>query len=119
MHDKDPKFSKDFRETLKKNGTRANSLPKASPNLNGRTEGFIGLIKTECLSKFIFFGQKHLDYVVNEYVAYYNERSHSSRASLPPLAKKPPETAATIRLDQLEVKQYVGGLIKSFERRAA
>ena len=119
LHDRDTKFSKGFIETLKENGVRANSLPPVSPNLNGRTERFIGLIKSECLSKFIFFGQRHLDYVVAEYVRYFNEkRSHSSRGNLPPLSD-PPAHATTVEPDQLEVRSYLGGLVHSFERRAA
>ena len=35
MHDKDSKFSKEFADKLKSRGVRTNSLPKASPNLNG------------------------------------------------------------------------------------
>jgi hypothetical protein len=87
--------------------------------LNGRTERIIGQIKSECLSKFILFGRKHLDHIVSEYVAYFNtQRSHSARSNLPPLAK-PPEEVSLLRMDQIEVNSYVGGLIKSFERRAA
>ena len=87
--------------------------------LNGRTETFIGQIKSECLAKFILFGKRHLDFIVGEYVAYFNEhRSHSSRDNLPPLGKIPDEVA-TVRLDQIQVKSHVGGLVKSFERRAA
>ena len=119
MHDRDTKFSKDWVATVKKNGMRTNALPVTSPNLNGRTEKFVGQIKGECLSKFILFGRKHVDYIVSEYVAYFNaKRSHSSRNNLPPLAEKPDEIQ-TITMDQVEVKSYVGGLIKSFERRAA
>jgi putative transposase len=119
MHDRDTKFSKDFVATVKKNGMRTNALPITSPNLNGRTEKFIGQIKMECLSKFILFGHRHLDYIVAEYVAYFNnQRSHSSRSNLPPLAETPDEIQ-TITMEQIEVKSYVGGLVKSFERRAA
>jgi putative transposase len=91
----------------------------ALPNLNGRTEKFIGQIKMECLSKFILFGHRHLDYIVAEYVAYFNnQRAHSSRSNLPPLAETPDEIQ-TITMEQIEVKSYVGGLVKSFERRSA
>jgi len=121
MHDRDRKFSKEFVATVRKkeNGMRTNALPVTSPNLNGRTERFIGQIKMECLSKFILFGRRHLDHIVAEYVAYFNnQRAHSSRSNLPPLAE-PPDEIQTITMEQIEVKSYVGGLIKSFERRAA
>ena len=72
IHDRDTKFSREFTETLKSHGLRTNKLPKRSPNLNGRCEKFIGTIKTECLSKFILYGRRHLDYLVSEFTEYYN-----------------------------------------------
>ena len=119
MYDRDAKFSREFADTLKKSGVQANPLPKASPNLNGRTERFVGQIKSECLSRFILFGKRHLDHIVAEYVAYFNnQRSHSSRNNLPPCAQ-PPDEVATLGMDQIDVNSYVGGLVKSFERKAA
>jgi hypothetical protein len=71
------------------------------------------------LDKFIVFGKRHLDYLVSEFVAYYNnQRSHMERDWLPPVREEP-EEVDTLKLDQIEVKSYVGGLVKSFERRAA
>ena len=65
------------------------------------------------------FGKQHLDYLISEYVAYYNEhRSHMEREHLPPLGKVP-EEVELLKLDQLVVKSHVGGLVKSFERKAA
>ena len=119
MHDKDTKFTKAFVAKLKARGVRTNSLPKGSPNLNGRCERIIGTIKWECLNKFIIFGKQHLDYLVSEFVDYYNNhRSHMERDWLPPVREEP-EEVATLTMDQIEVKTYVGGLVKSFERKAA
>ena len=36
-------------------------------------ETFIGTICWECLDKFIIFGKRHLDYVISEFVSYYNQ----------------------------------------------
>ena len=70
------------------------------------------------LGQFIVFGKQHLDYLIAEFVAYYNERrSHMEREHLPPLGQVP-EKVASLKLEHVEVKSYVGGLVKSFERRA-
>jgi hypothetical protein len=53
----------------------------------------------ECLRKFIVFGKQHLDH-------------------LPPVRQEPDEIVS-LRLNQIEVKSYVGGLVKGFERKAA
>lgn len=119
MHDRDTKFTKDFVAKLKEHGVRTNALPKTSPNLNGRCERFIQTIKLECLAKFIIFGKQHLDYLLNEFTAYYNGvRSHMEREHLPPMGVVP-EEVVTLPLDQVVVKSHVGGLVKSFERKAA
>ena len=105
--------------TLKAKGIRTNALPVASPNLNGRVERFIQTIKYECLFKFILFGQGHLDHVLNQWVAYYNQTpSHMERDRLPPIRGVPKEVPKLDR-DQIVVRSYVGGLVKSFERKAA
>ena len=96
-----------------------NSLPKASLNLNGRCERAIQTIKLECLAKFILFGKRQLDYLLAEFVDYYNHRrSHMERDWLPPLRDVPDEVE-TLTMDEIEVRSYVGGLVKSFERKAA
>ncbi len=119
MHDRDTKFTKEFVEVLKGKGIRTNALPVASPNLNGRVERFIQSIKRECLGKFILFGRRHLDHIAAEWVEYYNtRRSHMVREHLPPIREKP-EDVIQIDRDQVAVRTYVGGLVKSFERRAA
>ncbi len=40
------------------------------------------------------------------------------RDNLPPI-RDVPEQMETLSMDQIEVKAYVGGLVMSFERRAA
>jgi putative transposase len=40
------------------------------------------------------------------------------RANLPPLGAVPDEVVKPIR-ESIEVKSYVGGVVKSFERKAA
>jgi len=119
MHDRDAKFTKEFVSTLNKHGVRHNALPMASPNLNGRCERFIQMVKLECLAKFIVFGKRHLDHLCQEFTEYYNEkRSHTECGHLPPLGTVPDEVQ-TLKLSQVEVKSYVGGLVKSFEWKAA
>jgi len=40
------------------------------------------------------------------------------RDNLPPI-RDVPEEVETLALDQIEVKSYVGGLVRSFERKVA
>jgi transposase InsO family protein len=86
---------------------------------NGRCERFIQTIKLECLAKFIIFGKQHLDHLTAEFTNYYNQtRSHTGRDHLPPMGVIP-EEVETLPMDQVVIKSHVGGLVKSFERKAA
>ncbi len=69
---------------------------------------------------FILFGKRHLDYLLREFVPYYNtKRSSMVREHLPPVRDEEPDEVPTVKLDQIEVKSYVGGLVKGLGRRAA
>ena len=120
LHDRDTKFTKEFTATLTDKGIRTNVLPVASPNLNGRVERVIQTIKYECLFMFILFGKRHLDHVVAEFVDYYNTvRSHMERGHLSPIRERRPKAVLKLSRDKIQVRSYVGGLVQSFERKAA
>ena len=120
IHDRDVKFTKEFTQTAKNSGMKTNPLPKGSPNLNGRCERFVGTIRWECLDKFIIFGKRHLDYIISEFVCYYNrDRAHMERDYLPPVRDSEPVEVKSLKLSEIVVKSHVGGLVKSFERKAA
>ena len=119
MHDRDTKFMTEFVEALEARGVRSNALPKASPNLNGRCERVIQTLKLECLRKFLIFGQRHLDHILREFTEYYNRvRSHAERDHLPPI-HAPHDEVPMLESEQIMVKSYFGGLLKSFEGKAA
>jgi hypothetical protein len=55
----------------------------------------------------------------DKFVEYYNTaRSSMMRDHLPPVRIEP-EEVDTLKLDQVEVRSHVGGLVKSFARKAA
>lgn len=100
-------------------GCESEPAPKGIPNLNGRCERFIQTIKLECLSKFIIFGQRHLEHLLTEFTAYYNStRSSMVRDHLPPI-REVPEEIETLKLDQVSVRRHAGGLVSSFELKNA
>ena len=71
------------------------------------------------MAKFIVFGKQHLDYLLADFTAYYNKvRSHMEREHLPPMGVIPDEVDS-LPMDQIVIKSHVGGLVKSFDRKAA
>ncbi len=66
-------------------------LPIRSPNANTKCERVIQTILRECLDHLIVFGKRHLDFLISEFVNYYNKlRAHCGRDYLPPACAEPP-----------------------------
>ncbi len=77
IHDRDPLFTKSFREVLKSSGVTTIKLPARSPNLNAYAERFVRSVKSECLAQIIPLGERHLRHAVREYTEHYHvERNH-------------------------------------------
>lgn len=115
IHDRDPLYTTAFRKTLKDGGIRTLKMPKQSPNLNAFSERFVQTIKNECVSKMVFFGEKHVRYVINQYVEHYNtERPHQG---LNNNRITPPETTDIV--GRIRCRERLGGLLKSYYRQAA
>jgi putative transposase len=52
-------------------------IPAQSPNCNPHAERFVETIKYECLNHLVLFGERHLRYVIKEFMAHYHrERFH-------------------------------------------
>jgi len=77
IHDRDPLFTREFRDILLGAGVKCIKLPAQSPDLNAYAERFVLSIKSECLNKIVPLGQRHLRRAVNEFVEHYHlERNH-------------------------------------------
>ena len=115
IHDRDPLYTKKFHQTLQAAGVRGLKLPKMSPNLSPYAERFVLAIKSECLDKMIFFGEKQIRHAVSEYVSHYlTERPHRV------LGRRivEPETPMPIEGEVL-CRERLGGLLKTYYRKAA
>lgn len=115
IHDRDPLFTREFRDILAVAGVETVKLLAQSPNLNAYAERFVLSIKSECLNKMILFGEKHLRYVIHEYVEHYHaERNHQGldnrliEPSSEPLDGGP-----------IQYRQRLGGMLNFYYRQAA
>ncbi len=68
LMDRDTKFCASFRDLLEDQQVKPVRLPPRSPNLNAHIERFFGSLKSECLNRMIFFGEKSLRSAVQAYV---------------------------------------------------
>ncbi len=116
IHDRDPLYTTQFTETLAATGVRCVKLPPKSPNLNAYAERFVRSIKSECLDRMIFFGGRHLRFVLAEYGEHYHaERNHQGIGNQ--LIEGTDETAKDT--GPVVSRARVGGMLKYYHRAAA
>ena len=120
LRDRDTKYMTSFDAVWEAHGVNIRKIPPKQPVCNSRTERVIKSIQIECLRQFIAFGERHLNYLVQEYVRYYNGlRSHSRREYLPPASTDPPPPNGSAAAEEIVRHERLGGVIAWYERRAA
>jgi len=114
--DRDTRFCAKFRSILKDQGVKSVRLPPRSPDLNPHLERFHGSLKSECLSKMIFFGEKMLRTAIGHFLEHYHtERNHQG------LANQLIDPGVEVGKSQGEVqcRERLGGLLRYYFRDAA
>lgn len=114
IHDRDPLFTTNFREILKSGGVKSVRLPPRSPNLNAFAERFVLSIKSQCLDRMVFVGERHLRRAIDEYMWHYHlERPHQGLVN--ELIDGVPETGE----GAIQKRERLGGILNSYYREAA
>jgi putative transposase len=119
IHDRDPLFTEAFTAILGSRGVKSVKIPAKSPNCNPHAERFVRTIKYECLNNFVFFGERHLRYVVKEFVDHYQtERFHQGIGGQ--LIKGQSVSANDNgTTDQIVCRSRLGSLLNYYDREAA
>jgi transposase InsO family protein len=116
IHDRDPLFTRSFREILNSSGIETVKLPARSPNLNAYAERFVQSIKSECLAQIIPLGEQHLRHAVKEYMEHYHvERNHQGLDN-----RLIEELPGVVDMNSAVARhERLGGVLNHYERRAA
>jgi putative transposase len=115
IRDRDSKYAAHFSAVAVSSGSQELKTPSRAPRANGICERFLGSLRRECLDHVLFHDGKHVQRVVREYTAYYNqERPHQGIGQRIPnhyelLRSKP--TSGRIR-----TRAILGGLHHSYTR---
>jgi len=125
IRDGDGKFGPSgggFDLVLKGAGVRVRKTFPASPWLNGYAECWIGSLKRESLKRFVCFGLKHLDHIVQAYARFHNtHRPHQGKdnrvLSIGELEQSA-ETEPSPPLGKITCEPQLGGLLKHYRRAA-
>ena len=116
IHDRDPLFTRAFRDVLKSSGVATIKLPARSPNLNAYAERFVRSIKSECLAQIIPLGERHLRRAVTEYTEHYHvERNHQGLDN----ELIDDQRSATNMNGDVERHERLGGVLNYYYRTAA
>jgi putative transposase len=116
LMDRDGKFCPAFRKILKDEGADPLLLPPRSPNLNAYIERFMRSIKSEALSRMIFFGEKSLRRAVAAFLKHdHGERNHQGLAN--ELIQPADEVGSVV--GAIECRERLGGMLKYYYREAA
>ncbi|RLS57945.1 MAG: hypothetical protein DWH91_03415 [Planctomycetota bacterium] len=121
MRDNDGKFRHSgFDGVIESSGAKIKRTTPMSPNLRAHVERVIQTLKHEVFNYFVVVAEHHLNYLIRNAMAWYNqERPHSARDHLPPAYERPPDRQSTIKMSEVVCTTRLGGLLKSYSRRAA
>ena len=79
IRDRDTKFTSSFDEVFRTEGIKIIKTPIRSPRASAFAERFVGTVRRECTDRLPIFGSNHLEGVLSEYIAHYNDhRPHRS-----------------------------------------
>jgi hypothetical protein len=113
--DRDKKFLP-LRHVLESTGTKVVLLPPKSPNLNAHIERYMRSMKSECLERMVFFGERSLRRALAEFIAHYHgERNHQG------LDNRLIEPGDNVGLTWGRVtrRDRLGGMLRYYFREAA
>ena len=114
--DRDGTFSAAFRNLLSNAGVEPKRLPPKSPNLNAHMERFFRSLKSECLDRMIFFGERSLRNACNEFVVHYHtERNHQGLGNQ---IIEPGDEVGQCD-GEIECRERLGGMLRYYHRSAA
>jgi putative transposase len=120
IHDRDPLFTRAFREVLRAAGVKCLKLPAHSPNLNAFAERFVLSIKSECLGKLVPLGERHLRLAISEFVEHYHlERNHQGLDNRLITTVVVPTNDNADPDAPVERRERLGGLLNYYCRAAA
>jgi putative transposase len=108
---------------LKSEGIHPVRIGPRSPNQNAVAERFVKTIKEECLARFLVFGEDHLWYLIDQFVAYYHiHRPHRGLEYRTPKqveTGKEADPVESLNSRELVLRESLGGALKWYERKAA
>ena len=113
VRDRDSKYAAHFSAVAVSSGIQELKTPYRAPRANGICERFIGSLRRECLDHILFQDGRHVQRVVREYIAYFNqERPHQGLGQHIPDHYDLPRSKPTG--GRIRSRAILGGLLHSY-----
>jgi transposase InsO family protein len=117
IHDRDGKFVGPFDQVIVDEGVRVIRTPVRAPRANAVAERWVRTVRAECLDQLLVVGRRHLELILREYLAHYNDqRPHRALAlAVPTRELQEPRGSPPTMIDRRDV---LGGLIHEYRAAA-
>jgi putative transposase len=114
LRDRDAKFCGPFDAVLRREGVRVIRTPIRAPRANAFAERFVRTVRQECLDHVLIYSHRHLERVLQRYVAHYvAERPHRGLSLAVPAGDRTPQGRRTTPT-LVERRDVLGGLIHEY-----
>ncbi len=114
IHDRDTKFTHAFDTVFQTEGIAPVRTPFRTPQANAFAERWVRSAREECLDHLLILDQRHLKYVLTEYIDYYNHaRPHQGLAQKIPISPEP------VQQGPICCRKVLGGILRDYYRKAA
>jgi putative transposase len=118
IRDRDAKYTKSFDAVFAAEGVTTVLTPFQAPRANAFAERWVRTVRRECLDWTLVLGRRHLERVLREYVAHYNQRRPHRGLDLRPPDPPPGSAAPTSTPRAVRRRDVLGGLIHDYELAA-
>jgi hypothetical protein len=115
LRDNDGKYGSCFARVATTSAIEMLKTPVHAPRANATCERYLRSVRQECLDHLVIFGEKQLQRVLNDYVAYFNQaRPHQGIAQQIPEASRPAHSSHHAN-DRVIAVARVGGLHHDYQ----
>jgi putative transposase len=94
-------------------------IPAQSPNCNGYAERFVRTIRAECLDQFVIFGERHLRYLVQQFVKHYMAERYHQGIGGRLIQSWPAPSNDNGSIGPIRCRSRLGGVPNFYHREAA
>jgi len=116
IRDRDTEFTSGLDDIFRSEGIWIIRTPVRAPRANALAERFVGTVRREGLDRMLIFGRRHLERVLADHVAHYDEhRPHRALDQQPPLGVDEPLLIGDPEPSQFRRRDTVFGLMHEYQ----